>query len=71
MWVGCCYYYSETDIKQICQFGHILSSHEWEDRLVERMDVRMATRKLRRLGIDYPTPQQIADYLNGISFDIK
>jgi len=66
MWIGCHYYYTEEDIKQIYQIGHIAGTDGWEQRTDERLDVYMATKGLRKLGVKNPTCNQIADYLNGV-----
>ena len=66
MWIGCQYYYTENDIKEIFQIGHTSDTYGWEQRTDERLDVEMATKGLRKLGIYRPTCNQIADYLNGV-----
>ena len=66
MWIGCHYYYTESDIKQIYRIGHLSDTYGWEQRMDERLDVAMATKGLRKLGIDRPNCKQIADYLNGV-----
>ena len=65
MWIGCRYYYTESDIEDIFMFGHIQGTYGWEQRTDERLDVELAIRGLRRLGLYRPTCLQIAEYLNG------
>jgi hypothetical protein len=65
MWITDRYYYSESDIKQIAEYGHLLNTYEAEERQCERLDYQMAKRELRRLDIYSPNYQMIAIYLNG------
>jgi hypothetical protein len=65
MWIGCCYFYTEDDVKRIAEWGNLPDTYVWEERICERLDVVMARRALKMYGIKHPTYKEMADYLNG------